>query len=99
MKTLHRQSGALQRGKFWKRKGIRNVERHICPLSSPWLTLLVILFQKLAINGYMEVFSYWKKKNNKDFVIVFKIMSGNRSDISGPYDLDLWTSDQLEMCP
>jgi hypothetical protein len=58
-------------------------------LSSPSLTLLVILLQKLAINGYMEVFSYGKKNNNEDFVIVFKIMSRNHSDISGPCDLDL----------
>jgi hypothetical protein len=29
----------------------------------------------------MEVFSYGKKKNNEDFVIVFKIMCGNLSDI------------------
>jgi hypothetical protein len=37
----------------------------------------------------MEVFSYGRKKNNEDFVIVFKIMSGNHSDILGPCDLDL----------
>jgi hypothetical protein len=37
----------------------------------------------------MEVFSYGKKKNNEDFVIVFKIMSRNHCDISGPCDLDL----------
>jgi hypothetical protein len=29
----------------------------------------------------------WKK--NEDFEIVFKIMSGNHSDILGPCDLDL----------
>jgi hypothetical protein len=38
-----------------------NVERHICPFSSPLLTLFVILLQKLAINGYMGVFNYEKK--------------------------------------
>jgi hypothetical protein len=35
---------------------------------------LVILLEKLAINGYIEVFNYGKKKNNEDFAIVFKIM-------------------------
>jgi hypothetical protein len=30
-----------------------------------------------------------KRKNNEDFVIFFKIMSGNHSDILGPCDLDL----------
>jgi hypothetical protein len=38
-------------------------------LSSPRLTLLAILLKKLAINGYMEVFNYGKKKNNDDFFI------------------------------
>jgi hypothetical protein len=35
----------------------------------------------------MEVFSYGKKKNNEDFLIVFKIMSGNHSDIKAPVTL------------
>jgi hypothetical protein len=30
---------------------------------------LVILLKILAINGYMEVFNYGKKKNNEDFLI------------------------------
>jgi hypothetical protein len=41
----------------------------------------LVIETSLAINGYIEVFSCGQKKNNEDFVIVFKIMSGNHSDI------------------
>jgi hypothetical protein len=54
------------------------------PLSSPLTRIIGNLLLKIAINGFMEVFSYGKKKNNDLLVI---------SNLYVKYkELDIWTS-------